>query len=121
MAVLLLALLPIPPKLSKSSKADERQRKINADTLQDVFQLSFAPLHRVAHSGVPIDCADGKVRLCFPILSLWIADHMENVALHRLKSNACPKCEVPTHALGTNAKNYRTRDYARYQRYKPEI
>jgi len=46
---------------------------------------------------------------------------MENVALHRLKSNACPKCEVPTHQLGTNTKNYRTRDYARYQRYKPEI
>ena len=46
---------------------------------------------------------------------------MENVALHGLKSNAWPKCEVPTHELGTNAKYYRTRDYARYQRYKPEI
>jgi len=114
MAVLLLALLPIPPKLSKSSKADQHQRKINADTLQDVFELIFAPLHGVAYSGVPIDCADGKVQLCFPILSAWIADHMENVALHVLKSNACPKCDVPTHKLGTNAKNYRTRDYARY-------
>jgi len=57
---------------------------------------------------------------CFPILSAWIADHMENVALHGLKTNACPKCEVPTHELGTNAKNYRSRDYARYQRYEPE-
>jgi len=28
---------------------------------------------------------------------------------------------VPTCELETNAKNYRTRDYARYQRYKPEI
>jgi len=46
---------------------------------------------------------------------------MENVALYGLKSNACPKCEVPTHELGTNTKNYRTRDYARYQSYKPEI
>jgi len=121
MAVLLLALLPIPPKLSKSSKADHCHRKINTDTLQNVFELIFAPLRGVAHSGVPIDCADGKVRLCFPILSAWIADHMENVALHGLKSNPCPKCEVPTHELGTNAKNYRTRDYARYQRYKPKI
>jgi len=120
-AVLLLALLPIPPKLSKSSKADQRERIINADTLQDVFELIFAPLQGVAHSGVPIDCANSKVRHCFPILSAWIADHMENVALHWLKSNACPECEVPTHELGTNAKNYRTRDYARYQRNKPEI
>jgi len=121
MAVLLLALLPIPPKLSKSSKADQCQRKIKADTLQDVFELIFTPLQGVAHSGVPIDCADRKVRLCFPILSAWIADHMENVVLHGLKCNACPKCEVPTYELGTNAKNYRTRDYARYQSYKPEI
>jgi len=61
MAVLLLPLLPVPHKLSKASKADRRQRKINADTLQDVFELIFAPLQDVAHVGIPIDCADGKV------------------------------------------------------------
>jgi len=120
MAVLLLALLPIPPQLSKSSKADQRLRKINADTLQDVFELIFAPLQDVAHTGIAIDCANGKVRQCFPILSAWNPDRMENVALHRLKTNACPKREVPTHELGTNTKSHRTRDYARYQRYKPE-
>jgi len=108
MAVLLLALSPLLPKLSKSSKADQRQRKINADTLQDVFALIPVPLHGMAYSGVPIDYADGKVRLCFPILSAWILDHMKNVALHQLKSNACPKCEMLTHKLGTNAKNYQT-------------
>jgi len=42
------------------------------------------------------------------------------VALHGLKTNACPKCEVPTNELGTNARSYRARDYARYQCYKPE-
>jgi len=69
MAVLLLALLPIPRKLSKSSKADQRQRKINADTLQDVFELIFAPLQDVAHAGIAIESADSKVRQCFPIPS----------------------------------------------------
>ena len=66
MAVLLLALLPIPPKLSKSSKADQRQRKINADTLQDVFELIFAPLQDVAHVGIPIDCADRQGSTLLP-------------------------------------------------------
>jgi len=94
--------------------------KNNADTLQDVFELIFAPLEDVALVSIPIDCADGRVQLCFPILSAWIADHMENVALHGLKTNDCPKCEVPTNKLGTNARSYRARDYARYQRYKPE-
>jgi len=68
-AVLLLALLPIPPKFSKSSKGDQLQRKINADTLQDVLELIFAPLQYVAPTGMAIDCADSKVRHCFPILS----------------------------------------------------
>jgi len=54
MPVLLLALFPVVPKLSKSSKADRRQRKINADTLQDVFELIFAPLQDVAHVGIPL-------------------------------------------------------------------
>jgi len=42
---------------------------------------------------------------------------MENVTLHGLKSNACPTCEMPPGELGTNIKNYRARDYARYERY----
>jgi len=120
MAVLLLALLPIPPKFSKSSKGAQCQTKINADTLQDVFELIFAALENMAHAVIAIDCADGKVLQCFLIVSGWIADNMENVALHGLKTNACPKCEVPTYELGTNAKNYRCRDYPRYQGYKPE-
>ena len=120
MAVLLLALLPVPPKLSKFSKADRRQRKINTDTLPDVFELIFALLQDVMHAGLPIDCADSKIRLCFPILSEWIANHMESVALYRLKTNAYPKCKVPTHELGTNARSYRARNYARYQHYIPE-
>jgi len=84
MAVLLLALLPIPSKLSKSSKADQHQRQINADTLRDVFELILEPLQDPAHDGVPIDYANRKVRRCFPILAAWIADHVEHVALHRI-------------------------------------
>jgi len=45
---------------------------------------------------------------------------MENVALNGLKTNTCPKCEVPTYELGTNAKNYQFRDYTVYQYYKAE-
>jgi len=118
MAVLLLALLPIPPKLPKSAAADKLQRQINADTLRGVFELIFEPLRDNTPEGVRVDCADGKIRRCFPILSGWIADHMENVTLHGIKSNACPKCEVSPEELGTGANHQRTRDYARYERYE---
>jgi len=55
MAILLLGLLPIPPKLAKSTRADKLQRMINADTLRGVFQLIFAPLNRAPQEGAPID------------------------------------------------------------------
>jgi len=118
-AVLLLALLPVPPKLTKSS-ADHLQRKINADKLRGVFKLLFEPLQNAALQGVNIDYADGKVRRCFPILSAWIADHMENVALDGIKSNVCPKYEVLPGELGTDTNNLRARDYARYERCERE-
>jgi len=87
---------------------------VNADTLQDLFEFILAPLQHAALDGIPIDYADEKVRRCFPILYAWVADYMKNVTLHRLKSKACPTCEVPAGELGTNINNYRARDYARY-------
>jgi len=101
MAILLLGLLPIPPKLAKSSRADKLQRLINADTRRGLFELIFAPLNGAAWEGAPIDCADGKIRRSFPIMSGWIADPMEHVNLHRIKSNTCPKCELPPEELGS--------------------
>jgi len=120
MAILLLGLLPIPPNLAKSSWADKLQRLINADTLRGVFELIFAPLNGAVREGAPIDCADGKIRRCFPIISGWIADHMENITLHGIKSNARPKCEVPPEELGSRAGHYPARDYARYKGYERE-
>jgi len=118
-AVLLLAVFPVPPKLTKSS-ADHLQRQINADTLRDVFELLFEPLQNAALEGVNIDCADRKVRGSFSILSVWIADHMEKVAHHRRKLNVCPKWELLPGELETDANRHRARDYARYERCEPE-
>jgi len=107
------------PKTIKvlQSRSYQHQRQINADTLWDKFELIFAPLQDPAHDGVPIDSADEKVRRYFPILAAWIPDHMENVALHGIKSNVCPRCEVPAVKLSTNMKVYPVRDYTIYHHY----
>lgn len=122
MPILLLALLPVPPKLSHESvRADEIQRQMNADALQAVFDLILAPLQEIAEDGAVMDCADGKMRLCFPILSAWIADHVEHTTLHGIASNSCPKCEVPATELGQDPQNtYEPRDYAHYARKTTE-
>src|ERR1700761_560487 len=63
MAVLLLPLLPVPPKFAQFS-GDKLQRQINADTLQGVFELIFQPVRDTMLEGVPMDSADGNIRRC---------------------------------------------------------
>ena len=106
--------MPVPPKLTKSS-ADHLESQINADTVPGVLELLFDRLQNAALEGVNIDSPDGKVPRCFPILSAWIADHIETVALHGIKANVCPKCEVLPGELRTEANSHRARDYARYE------
>jgi len=117
MPILLLALLPVPPKFTgESASANEAQPQTNADTLRAVFDLVLAPLQPVAQEGTVMDCADGKTRLCFPISSAWIADHAEHAALQGIGSKSCPKCEVPCEELGRDPRRiYETRNYMRYR------
>ena len=101
MPILLLALLPVPPKfMGESARADETQRQMNADSLKAVFDLIFAPLQQIVRGGTVMDCSDGKRRLCFPILSAWIADHAEHATLHGISNKSCPRCEVTSDELG---------------------
>ena len=94
---------------------DEAQRKTNTDALRAVFDLVLSPLQEVVQAGTVMDCADGKIRLCFPILSAWIADHAEHAALHGIDSQSCPKCKVPSKELGENLRKiYESCDYTLY-------
>ena len=112
MPILLLVLLPVPPKFTgESPRANEAQQQTNADTLWAVFDLVLAPLQLVAQEGTVVDCADGKTRLCFPILSAWIADHAEHAALQGIGSKSCSMSEVPCQELGGDRRRiYETRD-----------
>ena len=109
MPILLLALLPVPPKFTgESACANEAQWQTNADVL--------ALLQQVAQEGTVMDCADGKTRLCFPILSAGIADHAKHAALQGIGSKSCPKCEVPCEELGGDPRQmYETGNYMLYR------
>ena len=117
MPILLLALLPVPPKFTgKSARSNEAEPQTNADTLRAFFDLVMEPLQPVVQEGTVMDCADRKTRLCFPILSAWIADHAEHAALQGIGSKSCPKCEVPCKELSGNPRwIYETCDYMLYR------
>ena len=73
MPILLLALVPVPPKFpGESTWADEAQRQMNADVLQNVFHLVLGPLNQVVQKETVIDWADCKTGLSVSILSAWI-------------------------------------------------
>jgi len=113
----------VPTKpTGESTREDEAQRQINAGALRTVFDLVLAPLQYVSQEGMVMDCADGKTRLCFPILAAWIADHAEHTTLHGIGSKSCPKCEVPCNELGGNPREvYEVRDYANYEEKAREL
>jgi len=80
-----------------------------------------AGARRFSGPGGPVtNTTDGKMCRCFPRMSGWIADHMANVTLHAIKSNACPKCQVPPDELGSGACHHCATDDARYERYERE-
>ena len=62
-------------------------------------------------------CAEEKVWRCIPIFSSWLADHMENVNIHGIKTNQCPICVVSPSQLGILLKlPYNHRFNADYER-----
>ena len=116
MAIILVALLPVPPKFSsKTVKTWSAQRMTNDEVLEAVFLFIFEPMDTIMAHGKEMCCSDGQVRQCFPVLAAWITDHAENETLHGLKRMRCAVCEVPVERLGSDEKEmHPTREYHKY-------
>ena len=62
-------------------------------------------------------CADEKLRKCIPIVSSWVADHMENVNIHVIKTNLCAIYTATHSQLGMLPKTpYNLCDLVDYER-----
>ena len=115
-ATVLLGLLPVPPKMLGVAVRDARQRQINNEILCDLIEAIFAPMAALGNSGLEVECADEKVRLCFLRLGAWIADHLENVILHGIQQNQYAVCEVRAEQLGFHSRRSPAkRDYRKYE------
>jgi len=62
-------------------------------------------------------CGDENMRRCDPILSAWLADHMENMNIHCNNVNRCAICVARRDQLGLLPKRpYNERNHAAYER-----
>lgn len=94
MAVLLLGLLSVLPKLAKSSLGYKQLRHINADILYNASDLLLIPLHNRALPTILTEYPDGQVCTWLPILASYIPDHMTIVMLYGIQVSVCHKSNI---------------------------
>jgi hypothetical protein len=98
-----IALLPICPKrVNKIPGYSVETQEIQAlQTVHDVLAHILKPLSdEECRKGCEMVCGDENIRLCFPKLFCWLADHMENATIHGITNNRCAVCICPLDKLG---------------------
>ena len=118
-----IALLPIFPKrvdkITGYSEASQEQECIQV--LHRILWDILCPLADFCRplkvtDGLRMECCDSKIRLCFPVLCSWLADHMENTVIHGIMANRCAICPCPVENLGELPDNpIEYRDHRKYR------
>ncbi|KAJ7649245.1 hypothetical protein B0H17DRAFT_1215369 [Mycena rosella] len=90
-ATVLLGYIPVT-KLEIFSK--KTRSSVAHQLFHDCMRVMLEPLRKAGNDGVKMDCADGFVRMMYPILSAYIADYPEQCLVACCRENACPRCLV---------------------------
>lgn len=117
-AIVLLDLLPIPPRVGNLTSAeDSRSKELRRSALHEALTAILTPLEATAKDEVFLQCPDSQIWQCYPVLAAWPADYMEYVKLFNIKTPACPVCCIPGDKLGRAKPNpFPERDHLEYQR-----
>ncbi|KAJ7909920.1 hypothetical protein B0H13DRAFT_2233000 [Mycena leptocephala] len=104
---------PVYLTIGNISKDVRRQPSAHATVLigyLPCMSLLLEPLIAAGKEGVEMVCADGFIRLVFPILAAYVADFPEQCLVACCKESRCPRCVVHRDDRGENLVNTIWRD-----------
>ncbi|CUA72116.1 hypothetical protein RSOLAG22IIIB_10097 [Rhizoctonia solani] len=90
-STLLLAYLPVPKFdcFPAKERGDQKARLFH-ESMEEILR----PLVQAGTDGVEMNCGDGYVRHCYPILAAYIADNPEQTMIAGCRRNLCHRCTV---------------------------
>ncbi|KEP46797.1 hypothetical protein V565_181170 [Rhizoctonia solani 123E] len=90
-STLLLAYLPVPKFdcFPAKERGDQKARLFH-----ESMEVILRPLVQAGRAGVEMNCGDGYVRHCYPILAAYIADNPEQTMIAGCRRNLCHRCTV---------------------------
>ncbi|EPQ55314.1 hypothetical protein GLOTRDRAFT_129596 [Gloeophyllum trabeum ATCC 11539] len=109
-AMILIGYLPVAELACISEKA---RSAVGYKLYHFCMRRILESLVKAGSEGVEMVCADRWVRLVFPILAAYVADHPERCLIACCKQNRCPQCLVDATELGELLDGLRYRDAQR--------
>ncbi|KAG8708171.1 hypothetical protein FRC09_001400 [Ceratobasidium sp. 395] len=101
-ATVLIGYIPVS-KLKCFTKGDAR-REAKHRLFHTCVKKILKSLEAAGRDGVEIECSDGWVRRCYPVLSAWVADYPEQCMIACCNQSSCGQCLVPHDQRGENGK-----------------
>jgi hypothetical protein len=95
----------LPVDSFKDVGNDTLRIHLKGELLHRSLVAIFEPLKTASKEGVPMWCADGRLRHMYPIIALWIGDWPEQNDVSCMIRSGCPICKQKFKGCGSGKRD----------------